>query len=357
MVERRGRGRRGPAVPSAARSGLRSAPVPSHPTWLRPLLLVVATAALGACGSTTSPAATVNGTDISEESLRDELAAAAEFAEANPGLVALLERGPGGNFSGEAARQLLQQRVEDVVLTDALRDLGGTVTDDDRAQLADIDQGVVATDWLDTFAGRQETRVAVQREILAEAGVATTAREWFERNADQLADVVCVRHLLVEDADEAAVARRRIVDGADPFAEVAAEVSIDPGSAAVGGDLGCSSPERYVEPFAEAVRTAEVGAISDVVETDFGFHVIEVQGRGPDLDFEAVEALATERWQLESAAIAEETVNEELLSYLTDADVEISPRYGSWNGRTVVSPLAPEDDAPLAGDVAGQPGS
>lgn len=62
------------------------------------------------------------------------------------------------------------------------------------------------------------------------------------------------------------------------FAQVAKANSQDPGSAANGGDLGYFGREAMVKPFEEAVFKMKQGDISDVVESDFGFHIIELTG-------------------------------------------------------------------------------
>ncbi|MBX9835529.1 MAG: SurA N-terminal domain-containing protein [Burkholderiaceae bacterium] len=58
------------------------------------------------------------------------------------------------------------------------------------------------------------------------------------------------------------------------FAEVAKKSSDDTGSATQGGDLGFFGPGAMVKPFEEAAFALQKGGISDVVESDFGYHII-----------------------------------------------------------------------------------
>jgi peptidyl-prolyl cis-trans isomerase C len=73
--------------------------------------------------------------------------------------------------------------------------------------------------------------------------------------------------------------RARIAGGAD-FAEVAKVESHDTGSGARGGDLGEFARGQMVPEFDQAVFEAKAGELTPVVRTQFGYHVIQVQGKG-----------------------------------------------------------------------------
>ncbi len=76
----------------------------------------------------------------------------------------------------------------------------------------------------------------------------------------------------------------------DDFAKLAQEYSKDPGSATKGGDLGFFGRGMMVKPFEEAAFSLKAGEISDIVETEFGLHVIrltEIKG-GAVAPFEQV---------------------------------------------------------------------
>jgi len=78
-------------------------------------------------------------------------------------------------------------------------------------------------------------------------------------------------------------------EGAD-FAELAKEYSADPGSAANGGDLGWFGKGAMVPQFEEAAFGLEKGQISEIVETDFGFHIIKVNDKRDGENGEEVNA-------------------------------------------------------------------
>lgn len=98
-----------------------------------------------------------------------------------------------------------------------------------------------------------------------------------------------VRHILIKaekgNADQVAKAKteaeaivKSLKAGAD-FGKLAAEKSQDPGSAKSGGAIGYFSRGAMVPEFEAYAFSGPIGAVSDPVQTDFGFHVIKVEDR------------------------------------------------------------------------------
>lgn len=81
-------------------------------------------------------------------------------------------------------------------------------------------------------------------------------------------------HILVATEEEANNLRNEIINGKN-FADVAAECSKCP-SGANGGDLGYFGRGMMVKPFEDAAFELEVGELSQPVQTQFGWHLIEV---------------------------------------------------------------------------------
>ena len=115
-------------------------------------------------------------------------------------------------------------------------------------------------------------------------------RAYFEENQDQYGeDEIHARHILIELPEDTAEARvqsaeqqiaeiqRRLDDGAD-FAEMARQYSDGP-SGSDGGDLGWFGRGQMVAPFEEAAFALEEGQISDPVRTQFGIHLIKLEGK------------------------------------------------------------------------------
>lgn len=133
----------------------------------------------------------------------------------------------------------------------------------------------------------------------------------------------CTRHILVETEAEADDLMAQLADGAD-FEVLAAEFSTDTGSGAQGGDLGCNEPEVFVPPFSEAMVAADIDEVVGPVQSDFGFHIIQVYEQRNEVIPPDTSALM-----------------EDLMSGLAaDSTVEIDPLIGKWdpNSFSVIAP-------------------
>ena len=85
------------------------------------------------------------------------------------------------------------------------------------------------------------------------------------------------RHILVKSEEECNKLKAEIEGGAD-FAEVAAKHSLCP-SGQQGGELGEFSPGQMVKEFDTVVFSDEVGVVHGPVQTQFGYHLIEITSR------------------------------------------------------------------------------
>lgn len=149
------------------------------------------------------------------------------------------------------------------------------------------------------FFTRPETR-DLQLIVADQAKVADTIQisdqqiqDYYNAHKDEYRtpERVHARHILLSTANkpkdevakiqaQAEALDKQIKGGAD-FAELAKKNSQDPGSAQKGGDLGWVSRGQMVKNFEEAVFTLQPNEISNVVTTEYGFHIIQVLEKQP----------------------------------------------------------------------------
>lgn len=129
-------------------------------------------------------------------------------------------------------------------------------------------------------------------------------RDYYEQNASRftVAEERRASHILITaDASAPAAERAKARERAEAllaevrrnpgsFADVARRNSQDPGSAARGGDLDFNGRGLMVKPFDDAMFAMKEGEISNLVETEYGFHIIRLTGvrGGQRQPFEAV---------------------------------------------------------------------
>lgn len=147
---------------------------------------------------------------------------------------------------------------------------------------------------------REEVRTGLLLEKVREdavGGEEPTQQEiedFYEKNKDTrftIPERRCVRHILFtpDQEDKAKEVKDELDNGGD-FEELAREYSQDPGSAENGGDLGCNPKGGFVPEFDDAAFDAEEGEIVGPVETEFGYHVLEVTDIQPEEEVPLEEA-------------------------------------------------------------------
>ena len=155
-------------------------------------------------------------------------------------------------------------------------------------------------------------------------------KSYYEQNVARLSgkEERRARHILISAAKDAPAAERQkakaraqellqvVRKAPASFAEVAKKNSQDTGSAANGGDLDFFARGAMVKPFEDAVFAMKKGDISEVVESDFGYHIIQLIDvkTPPQRSFQELRAgieadLKTQQAQVKFAEIAEVFTN------------------------------------------------
>lgn len=216
----------------------------------------------------------------------------------------------------QLARQLVDSRVDDLVLLQAARNAGTEVDDAQVMQLVEqnleqvreqfgseaalttaLEQsGLSMEGYRATLMEQQRdqlmTQAFVQERMATAAPPPVTEEEmeaFFAANREQLGDrpaMVSFRQIIVqprlstqaraEARDRASGILEEIRGGAD-FETVARRVSEDPGTRERGGDLGWFRRGQMVRPFEDVAFALRPGRVSDLVDTDFGVHIIKVE--------------------------------------------------------------------------------
>ncbi len=162
------------------------------------------------------------------------------------------------------------------------------------------------------------------REIVKISLIRQTLLEKVAAGVDQTQEQVWARHILVEDQQTALDIVEKLAAGED-FEALALEYSIDESNKESGGDLGWFARGRMVPAFETAAFALEVGQISDPVQTDFGWHILESLGKDDLLlDQAAYDQLKNEffaNWIQEKRSESDPYINEEWAKYVPSEPV------------------------------------
>ena len=260
-------------------------------------------------------AVTVNGVDITEEDVQKLIQPQLErMAQQNQQIPPALRQ--------TLAKQMRQQALDRLIVVQLLdkkvKEANIVVTDEELNQhiqrIASSQKTPISIEQLQTIIENQgftfeqwknEVRKQLAQLKLFQSQYPETpniteedAKKYYDENPKEFATQEKVRasHILIKpktaDADtqptpeEKATAKakaedllKQIKEGAD-FAELA-KANSDCPSSARGGDLNFFGKGQMVAPFEKAAFEMEVGQVSDIVETRFGYHIIKVTDRTP----------------------------------------------------------------------------
>lgn len=299
---------------------------------------VLAGLILSACGGSTpgGVAATVGDSEVTVDDVRgfsyteDAALPATTFAQYLGALIQwqILDDAAQDEFGIDPTPDEVSVALEELLAAQAGGAAPEEVAEQQNLSLTTLDRLArvsLIQDQVAVELGKQE-EAPTDEEVAAAVAEATAG-----------ATNVCVRHLLVATEEEAQDAIDRI-EGGEDFGDVAAEVSTDPSAADNGGDLDCSEAGRYVPEFRDAAVAAEIDEIAGPVESQFGFHVLQVYDRTDpdaadvptedevrDLLIEQAGSVALQGWLTDKLDSAEVTVTEEFGTWTTDPQPGVQP--------------------------------
>lgn len=220
-----------------------------------------------------------------------------------------------------AGDQLLQQVVVEQILNDKYK-----VTDKEieeelkgvKEQYGESYEAVLAQSNLTEETLKTNIRFTLLQEK-ALKDVEVTDEE-IEKYYNQASQELNARHILVEDEETAKEIKAKL-DAGEDFAKLAKEFSTDPGSGAKGGDLGWFTVGTMVPEFNDAAYALEIDEISEPVQSEHGFHIIQVTEKRDVKDYGKLEDKKEEI--RESIAATKADWNTKMAELINEADVKV----------------------------------
>ena len=326
------------------------------------VLIAVAVAAVALRHTPLSYAATINGVAISRNTINEALADISinkQYVQevdqqGSPGPVAGTSK---GTYNITFVAALLNQQIHYEVIRQALVAMKAAPT---AAQTAtaktevteDFPSGVFSA-----FPARYQAVLVAQQAdvdafVVKSTGDLTSAalNQYYQAHLTDYATASCVRHILIADTDSSgqidysasladAQKIKALLEAGGDFASLAKQYSADNsgstgGSAAQGGMLMGSGPngclngsdleslDNSLPAFAEAVVTLPVNVVSAPVETQLGYHLIEVTSRTIEpLDTSVIDD------------IHQTLAGNQLNTLLGKTKVKVNPEYGTYNDK------------------------
>ena len=186
-------------------------------------------------------------------------------------------------------------KVTDKEIQGSYNDLKTYVNSDEAIKSAAEDLGI-SDDFLKQQAKLSLLIQKSQEKFYKEEKVSDSEmKKYYDEHIDEYKkDEVEASHILIKTTDDnnkplseaeqkkakakAEKVLKEVKAGGD-FAELAKKYSQDPGSASQGGSLGAFGKGMMVKEFEDAAFGMEPGEVSDLVKTDFGYHIIKVTDR------------------------------------------------------------------------------
>ncbi len=131
---------------------------------------------------------------------------------------------------------------------------------------------------------KDQVLMGLMMEELRRKHIAVTENEindYYENQKDEFLNSEKVRasHILLTGREDAEIVMKKLKDG-EKFEDLAKQYSIDSMTAARGGDLSYFSKGDMVPDFERAIfNLSNVGDITDIIKTQFGYHIVKLTGR------------------------------------------------------------------------------
>ncbi|MBU8880017.1 peptidylprolyl isomerase [Bacillus sp. FJAT-29790] len=169
---------------------------------------------------------------------------------------------------------------------------------------------------------KEMLKTGLMQEKAAIKDIKVTEKE-LKEYYDNYKPEIKARHILVEDEKTANEVKKKLDEGAK-FEDLAKEYSKDPGSAANGGDLGWFGPGKMVPEFENAAYALKVDEISKPIQSQHGFHIIQVTEKKEKKSFDEMKEKM--EYELKVSKLDGEKIQKAMERELKDANVKVNDK-------------------------------
>lgn len=231
----------------------------------------------------------------------------------------LIEKNP------QMKENVLQQYIQRIVISEIAKKKGFDNNPELKEQLELMKDNYIAIEYLKKEV---TNKVEVSEEDIT---------AYYESNKDEFKtpEMVRSRHILIKTgptasdndkkkAKEKAEEILKKIKAGEDFAKLAADISDDTGSKTKGGELGFFPKGRMVKPFEDAAFSLKPGEVSEIVETQFGYHIIKVEEKKEP----GMEPFDTVKEKIKQKLLQERTktkVTEFIEKAMKEANIELHP--------------------------------
>ena len=298
------------------------------------VLALVAALALSACSAGPPPAAVIGDDRITDDQLAEDMSVFRFLAGLNGQPCG--QATAGETEQSACARFTLSTLIREDLVKGYARGRGITVDDAQVAETiaqvrsaigGDLDAQLQAQDLTEDDLTQIVRRILLFDEV--EVALAATEvgddeiRQLYDQQREQFTQIHTKHILLETEAEAVRIANRATRRN---FAQLAKRFSIDTGSSPNGGDLGTVAASTFLPEFVEVALALDPGQIGPPVQTQFGWHVIQLV---------SVDVLPLEevRDQL-TGTLQAQAFSEWLSDQLAEVEIAVNPKYGRFDPAT-----------------------
>lgn len=211
-------------------------------------------------------------------------------------------------FSNEQGRkQLLEQTIAFELMNKLGEEIKLNETEEYKETVANLAKEVL-------------TQMTINKVLSDVTVTEDEVKKFYDENKDKFVDAptVSAKHILVDTEEEAKRIKREIESSELSFEEAAMKYSTCP-SKEQGGSLGVFGRGMMVPEFEEAAFNAEIGKVTEPVETQFGYHIIlvEAKNEAKEKSFDEVKDMITNQ-----------LIQEAQQKKYIDSIIELEKKYG-----------------------------